>query len=132
MVGILFLFILLLVGIAALVLIILGTVKMASGPSGPGGSCGGCGYSVKGLTTLTCPECGADLREVGINRPNSQAGLWMLVSGSVLGVFLAVCMCGGLFWGFAAQPQPVPVAVPSATAQPAPPPAAPTLDPAAP
>lgn len=29
-------------------------------------SCGNCGYPAKGISTLNCPECGADLREVGI------------------------------------------------------------------
>ena len=29
-------------------------------------ACGSCGYSVQGLPSFTCPECGADLREVGI------------------------------------------------------------------
>ncbi len=28
--------------------------------------CGKCGYSVRGLTTFQCPECGSDLRKVGI------------------------------------------------------------------
>jgi class 3 adenylate cyclase len=32
--------------------------------------CGKCGYIVKGLTTLTCPECGSDLRDVGIISPD--------------------------------------------------------------
>ncbi|HEY7117668.1 MAG TPA: adenylate/guanylate cyclase domain-containing protein [Tepidisphaeraceae bacterium] len=31
-------------------------------------TCGHCGYAVVGLTTFTCPECGSDLREVGIVR----------------------------------------------------------------
>ncbi|MCX5659841.1 MAG: hypothetical protein NTW19_08985 [Planctomycetota bacterium] len=31
-----------------------------------GGACGKCGYLVRGITALNCPECGADLREVGI------------------------------------------------------------------
>ncbi|MGA2500705.1 MAG: hypothetical protein ABSH20_23450, partial [Tepidisphaeraceae bacterium] len=31
--------------------------------------CGKCGYIVLGLPTFTCPECGSDLREVGILRP---------------------------------------------------------------
>jgi len=31
-------------------------------------TCGHCGYAVTGLTTFTCPECGSDLREVGIVR----------------------------------------------------------------
>lgn len=29
-------------------------------------ACGACGYPVAGLQTLRCPECGNDLREVGI------------------------------------------------------------------
>ena len=36
-------------------------------------TCGKCGYSVKGLESMTCPECGADLREVGIKRGRHQA-----------------------------------------------------------
>ncbi len=31
--------------------------------------CGKCGYIVRGISTLTCPECGSDLREVGIIAP---------------------------------------------------------------
>ncbi|HSI36374.1 MAG: adenylate/guanylate cyclase domain-containing protein [Phycisphaerae bacterium] len=30
------------------------------------GVCGKCGYNVTGIPTFTCPECGSDLREVGI------------------------------------------------------------------
>jgi class 3 adenylate cyclase len=32
------------------------------------GRCGKCGYNVTGLTNFTCPECGSDLRAVGIVR----------------------------------------------------------------
>jgi len=32
-------------------------------------SCGQCGYAVRGLPGFTCPECGSDLREVGIATP---------------------------------------------------------------
>src|SRR5687767_6620225 len=32
--------------------------------------CGQCGYAVRENTTLTCPECGSDLREVGIIKPD--------------------------------------------------------------
>lgn len=32
-------------------------------------SCGACRYPVEGLTSFTCPECGADLRETGILAP---------------------------------------------------------------
>lgn len=31
-----------------------------------GSTCGRCDYSARGLTTFVCPECGGDLREVGI------------------------------------------------------------------
>lgn len=37
-------------------------------------TCAGCGYAVRGLAGLECPECGADLREVGIVTPK-QRGL---------------------------------------------------------
>lgn len=38
---------------------------------GQDSGCGKCGYSVRGATHFSCPECGSDLREVGITRPNS-------------------------------------------------------------
>lgn len=46
-------------------LVVLIVVLLRSGPTGAPG-CGACGYAVAGLETLRCPECGADLREVGI------------------------------------------------------------------
>lgn len=63
-------------------------------------SCGGCGYPTRGISELTCPECGADLRKVGIRMPGDGrsplAGcLWpilftaMVVLVSVLGYSLA-------------------------------------------
>jgi len=38
-------------------------------------ACGKCGYAVAGLPTFTCPECGSDLRAVGIVMPKSDHGL---------------------------------------------------------
>ena len=35
-------------------------------------TCGACGYGVRGVSSLRCPECGADLREVGIITPGRQ------------------------------------------------------------
>ena len=32
-------------------------------------TCGACAYAVRGVSSLFCPECGADLREVGIVTP---------------------------------------------------------------
>ena len=34
--------------------------------------CGHCGYCVRGISQLICPECGSDLREVGIVAPNAR------------------------------------------------------------
>lgn len=50
-------------------------------------ACGACGYNVTGISRLSCPECGADLREVGIltprmTRPLGVGGaiaLWTLI-----------------------------------------------------
>jgi hypothetical protein len=38
-------------------------------------SCGKCRYIVHGLEGFICPECGSDLREVGILRPDTRAPL---------------------------------------------------------
>jgi hypothetical protein len=62
--------------------------------------CGKCGYCVRGVAELTCPECGSDLREVGIlapgdQRPRSRAKkllIWTLIAplpGLVLGGMVA-------------------------------------------
>lgn len=64
--------------------------------SSHGPSCARCGYAVRGLPSFTCPECGSDLREVGIHapgvnpRPDSvvrKVGVWsimILMIGSVI------------------------------------------------
>src|SRR5882757_2082183 len=36
-------------------------------------TCGHCGYAVTGLPTFVCPECGSDLREVGIHKGSKSA-----------------------------------------------------------
>lgn len=36
--------------------------------------CGKCGYRVTGLPTFQCPECGSDLRDVGILKQETKAG----------------------------------------------------------
>ena len=40
--------------------------RPAAGRTDGESHCGKCGYIVRGLTTFTCPECGSDLRDVGI------------------------------------------------------------------
>jgi hypothetical protein len=60
-------------------------------------SCGSCGYDTTGLLSLTCPECGADLRVAGITRGRSggsYAGFFvsavaLLVPWVVCGMILA-------------------------------------------
>ena len=77
-------------GVLCVVGLIVGIILWAT--SGSGGSsemsCGGCGYVVRGLSQLTCPECGADLREVGIGRGSSPGR-------RTTGIILTLC-CGGL------------------------------------
>lgn len=89
------------IGIIALFILVLllagvvfGIVLWAGGGRSSGEmSCGGCGYSVRGLETLNCPECGADLRMVGINRGSGGGSRGV---GIVLTLF-----CGGaLVLGF--------------------------------
>jgi hypothetical protein len=46
--------------------------------------CGHCGYCVRGISALTCPECGSDLREVGILAPNMRVPMSRLVRVLVL------------------------------------------------
>ena len=46
-------------------------------------SCGKCGYVVTGLPSFTCPECGSDLREVGILIAESRRPLSPLVKGII-------------------------------------------------
>ena len=41
-------------------------------------SCGSCGYAVAGLDGLICPECGADLRDVGIKTPGGAGNPWVV------------------------------------------------------
>ncbi len=38
-------------------------------------TCARCGYGVRGLAGLNCPECGADLREVGITTPKQRGAV---------------------------------------------------------
>lgn len=55
--------------------------------------CGACGYSTIGLRELRCPECGGDLRSVGIYTPSTPRGRGIRFAGSValfLVVFVAI------------------------------------------
>jgi len=61
-------------------------------------ACGSCAYPVNGLSALNCPECGADLREVGIN-PSKSSGkrtlgiiLTLLCGFTLLAMFLVTLL----------------------------------------
>ena len=54
--------------------------------------CGVCGYSVEGLSVLQCPECGADLREVGITAGNKTRERFIRIA-IMLGYTAAVVAC---------------------------------------
>ena len=59
----------------------------------PGPACGRCGYLVKGLPGWLCPECGSDLREVGIRVPGMYGPVpvaWKLVVWTLVILLLSV------------------------------------------
>jgi hypothetical protein len=88
-------------------------------------ACGACGYAVRGVQTTSCPECGADLREVGIARPRTAGGnaAWWVVLIAVIaivGLFM-VCCVGGLFISYdTLQTPPAPPTMPAPQPTPAP------------
>lgn len=61
---ILILFVLILMIAMVAVIVVISAVARRKRVSAP--SCGSCGYAVEGLESLRCPECGSDLRQVGI------------------------------------------------------------------
>jgi hypothetical protein len=67
--------------------------------------CGSCGYDTTGLTTLTCPECGADLRAAGISRggPGYTFGTFV-VSG--VAMLIAWVLCGAMLTDVASSLTP--------------------------
>lgn len=63
--------------------------------------CGNCGYIVRGITTLTCPECGGDLREAGIvtgrlRRPSNAPAILFCVLWTILLAPVAVMITAGV------------------------------------
>lgn len=63
--------------------------------------CGQCGYNVRGLSTFTCPECGSDLREVGIISPTAKnetpSNLWWQIVLLTIGCLLLMMLFATLF-----------------------------------
>ena len=113
------------VGAGLLVAWVVGRGRPAGGDAGDAGTCGSCGYSARGLSSWHCPECGADLRLVGI-RPKGKAGraapaIAGVLTGSAV-LLLLGCVASGLFWASAGSvqrvhPQPQPAQVQRAQPQ---------------
>ena len=81
---------------ALIVLIVIAVRRSRRQGSADGGTCGKCGYNVRGIGSTTCPECGADLREVRIvAEKRGGAGPW-IVAAVIVGVLLFGCVCSGL------------------------------------
>src|SRR6185369_9941136 len=60
-------------------------------------ACGRCGYLVRGIPTFTCPECGGDLRDVGIDVGKRTGGAgWVAVIALVAVWALCMWLAGGL------------------------------------
>jgi hypothetical protein len=94
--------VILILAIAVLGIVALRAVRKPAGAaefgSGPGARCGACGYDTTGLTAgLTCPECGADLRRVGITRRPTSAGLPRFAAAAV--AFTGAWVLCGLILG---------------------------------
>lgn len=51
--------------------------------AGKGSACGQCGYDVRGLPTFTCPECGSDLRQVGIRSGAASGNPLLLLARAI-------------------------------------------------
>lgn len=72
--------------------------------------CGNCSYSIYGLPSTVCPECGADLTQAGVRRPGLPAprrgtasfAVWTLGWSGTLWTtsLLAACCFQGLHWGW--------------------------------
>ncbi len=58
-------------------------------------TCGACGYVVRGVSTLACPECGADLREAGIIGPRQKGRVNPLLFLLLWSMTLPVPVCIG-------------------------------------
>ena len=60
--------------------------------------CGACGYSTRGLTTLICPECGGDLRVVGITgKPQSGSrGIAGFIAGAFIVSLVVLSVAGAV------------------------------------
>ncbi|MEX0654989.1 MAG: hypothetical protein WD534_07455 [Phycisphaeraceae bacterium] len=80
-------------------------VRGGSGSALP--SCGKCGYAARGVQSLACPECGADLREVGIVTPKAAGAIGVVGFVLLWTLFLPMpaCVVSGVAMIFAPHHQ---------------------------
>jgi len=84
------------------IVLIVGIMLWITGGRSRGNSemaCGSCGYAVRGLESLHCPECGADLRMAGIHRPKGGAARNVGIALTIGTAFLLFTCAGmALLW----------------------------------
>ena len=86
------------IALVALGLAIFGQARMQGSEAGDS-VCGSCGYSTRGLQSFQCPECGSDLRRVGIvpvRRFAARGVSRWLVTLALLTIFCSLLGVAGL------------------------------------
>jgi hypothetical protein len=76
----------------------------ATDPEHP--TCGQCGYIVHGIEGFTCPECGGDLREVGIIPPGGRRPMG---TAARLAIWTGLALPAGIFLGTILAPRVAPL-----------------------
>ncbi len=118
-----FILLALVLGFVAAIGLIIWALTRSKGSGSEFPTCGQCGYAVRGVGSLNCPECGADLREAGIIKPTkSSKAVWIVISIAIMGGLLLVILCGGLLMvggSNAPAPMPAPIKVPTGGSAPA-------------
>jgi hypothetical protein len=111
------LFIVIVVGMAVLAIIGAVVWLLVRRPRGGDPSlmaCGACGYSVRGVQTTACPECGADLREAGIARRGGSNRVALGIAAGVAALALLLgCACLGGWFFFGVAPSRTVVTTPA-------------------
>lgn len=82
--------------LASVVGLIVLWIRVLRKPKAVGPSCGKCGYLVQGMSTFSCPECGSDLREVGIDTAKQRGTVRPGGVCALVVAFVSVASAGGV------------------------------------